>query len=260
MTKTQIKIFLFILWGTAVGLAIYIYLSRESSITGTVNILQSFIRQNGVWGQLIYVTAYAFRSLVFFPASILTITAGILFGPWLGILLTMIGENISANISFVVGRYFTADLLNFLSIKNRFVPRLTCKIQDNGFLTVLIMRLTFLPFDLVGYSSGMCNIKQKDFALATVIGTIPGLLAFVFLGGALLDFRYLIPAAAFLTFGLTVSFWLKKTILIKIPDEIAVQAKNRGAFGCLGKPFNFEELRQSIQQAVTSTSNLPAAD
>jgi two-component system response regulator HydG len=43
-------------------------------------------------------------------------------------------------------------------------------------------------------------------------------------------------------------------------DEIAVQAKDRGAFGCLGKPFNFEELRQSIQQAVTSASNLPAAD
>lgn len=210
MTKTRIKIFLFTLWGTVVCLAIYIYFSRESSLTGMVETLQSFIRQSGVWGPLMYVTAYAFRSLIFFPASILTITAGILFGPWLGILLTVIGENISANISFVVGRYFTADLLKYLNTKIRLVPRLTCKIQDNGFLSVLIMRLAFLPFDLVGYSSGMCNVKQKDFALATLIGTIPGLLTFVFLGGSLLDFRYLIPAAAFLTFGLTVSFWLKK--------------------------------------------------
>jgi len=217
MSKVRIKIFLFTLWGAIFGLAIYIYFSRESSVTGTVNFLQSFIRQSGGWGPLVYVVAYAFRSLVFFPASILTITAGILFGPWLGILLTMIGENISANISFVVGKYFTADLLKILSIKKHFVPRLTCKIQDNGFLTVLIMRLTFLPFDLVGYSSGMCNIKQKDFALATVVGTIPGLLTFVFLGGALLDVRYLILAATFLTIGLTISFWLKKTLLIETP-------------------------------------------
>jgi two-component system response regulator HydG len=43
-------------------------------------------------------------------------------------------------------------------------------------------------------------------------------------------------------------------------DEIADQAKDRGAFGCLGKPFNFKELKQNIQQAVTSASNLPAAD
>jgi two-component system response regulator HydG len=42
-------------------------------------------------------------------------------------------------------------------------------------------------------------------------------------------------------------------------DEIADQAKDRGAFGCLGKPFNFKELKQNIQQAVTSASNLPAA-
>jgi len=213
MTKTQIKILLLTLWGTAVILAIYIYFSRESSITEVVENLQRFIRQSGVWGPLIYVGGYAFRSLIFFPASILTITAGILFGPWLGILLTMIGENISANISFVVGRYFTADLLTYFSTRKRFVPRLTCKIQDNGFLTVLIMRLTFLPFDLVGYSSGMCNIKQRDFALATVIGTIPGLLTFVFLGGSMLDFRYLFFAAVFLAVGLTLSFRLKKSVL-----------------------------------------------
>ena len=215
MTKTRIKIFLITLWGTVVCLAIYIYLSQESSIFGVAETLKGFIRQGGVWGPLIYVTVYAFRSLIFFPASILTITAGILFGPWLGILLTMIGENISANISFVVGRYFTADLLKYINTKIRLVPRLTCKIQDNGFLTVLIMRLAFLPFDLVGYSSGMCNVKQRDFALATLIGTIPGLLTFVFLGGSLLDFRYLILAAAFLTFGLTLSFWLKKTLLLE---------------------------------------------
>jgi len=215
MTKTRIKILLFALWGTVVGLAIYIYLSRESSIIGVAETLKGFIRQGGVWGPLIYVTAYAFRSLIFFPASILTIAAGILFGPWLGILLTMIGENISANISFVVGRYFTADLLKYLSTQKRFVPRLTCRIQENGFLTVLIMRLTFLPFDLVGYSSGMCNIKQRDFALATLIGTIPGLLTFVFLGGSFLDFRYLFLAAVFLASGLTVSFWLKKKFLIE---------------------------------------------
>ncbi len=43
-------------------------------------------------------------------------------------------------------------------------------------------------------------------------------------------------------------------------DVIADQAKDRGAFGCLGKPFNFEELRQTIQQAVASASNLPGAN
>ena len=33
-------------------------------------------------------------------------------------------------------------------------------------------------------------------------------------------------------------------------EEIAKQVKDRGAIGCLGKPFNFEELRHTIQQAM----------
>jgi two-component system response regulator HydG len=35
-------------------------------------------------------------------------------------------------------------------------------------------------------------------------------------------------------------------------DEIADQAKDRGAFDCLGKPFDFEELKQTIESAILS--------
>ena len=35
-------------------------------------------------------------------------------------------------------------------------------------------------------------------------------------------------------------------------DEIADQTKDRGAFGCLGKPFDFDELKQTIERAILS--------
>ena len=35
-------------------------------------------------------------------------------------------------------------------------------------------------------------------------------------------------------------------------DEIAAQAKENGAFGCLGKPFDFEELKIVMEQAILS--------
>lgn len=133
------------------------------------------------------------------------------FGPWFGILFTLIGENISANISFLIGRYFAADLLKNPGKTKRFVPRITCRIRQNGFLTVLIMRLAYVPFDLVGYSSGVCDIKYRDFALGTLIGTLPGLSTFAFLGSAVMDLHYLIVAAAFLALGLAVSVLLKKS-------------------------------------------------
>ena len=35
-------------------------------------------------------------------------------------------------------------------------------------------------------------------------------------------------------------------------DEIADQTKDRGAFGCLGKPFDFEELKLAMERAILS--------
>jgi len=35
-------------------------------------------------------------------------------------------------------------------------------------------------------------------------------------------------------------------------DEIAAQAKEKGAFGCLGKPFDFEELKLEMERAIRS--------
>jgi FixJ family two-component response regulator len=35
-------------------------------------------------------------------------------------------------------------------------------------------------------------------------------------------------------------------------DEIADQTKDRGAFDCLGKPFDFEELKKTIDRAILS--------
>ena len=35
-------------------------------------------------------------------------------------------------------------------------------------------------------------------------------------------------------------------------DEIADQTKDRGAFDCLGKPFDFDELKQTIECAILS--------
>jgi len=206
-----LKILLFAVWGTVVGLAVYVYLSTGFSITQTVEVLRKPIEQAGPWGPVLYISVYSFRSLIFFPASILTVFAGMVFGPWFGILFTLIGENISANISFLVGRYFAADLLKNPGKTRRFVPRITCRIRQNGFLTVLIMRLAYVPFDLVGYSSGMCDIRHRDFALGTLIGTLPGLSTFAFLGSSVMDLHYLIFAAAFLALSLAVSVLLKKS-------------------------------------------------
>ena len=56
-------------------------------------------------------------------------------------------------------------------------------INSKGFFVVLMLRLIPLfPFDIISYGAGLTSIKYKDFLLATIIGTIPGILVFTNIG------------------------------------------------------------------------------
>ncbi len=57
--------------------------------------------------------------------------------------------------------------------------------RDNSFETVLIMRLLFLPYDLVNYASGILRLRWLPFLLATALGSLPGTVSFVLLGASI---------------------------------------------------------------------------
>jgi uncharacterized membrane protein YdjX (TVP38/TMEM64 family) len=204
------KKLLFAIWAGMLAVAFYLYLNSGLSLNEVVMKIRDYIGSYGVWGPLIYIVGYSFRSLFFFPGSLLAVISALLFGPLNGFLFTLIGENISANISFVVGRYFGSGIMMFLGTKIKFIPSMECKFRDNGFLAVLTLRLMFLPFDVVGYLSGLCHIRQREFALGTFIGTIPGLATFILLGSSITDPRNLILALVFFVLGWVLSRCLKE--------------------------------------------------
>ena len=125
---------------------------------------------------------YALRPLIFFPATVLTLLGGFLFGP-IGILWTIIGSNASAMVAYTVGRYFGTGVLDD-DADTSVIQKYTQRMRQNSFETVLIMRLLFLPYDLVNYAAGFLKIKWQPFILATAIGSIPGTISFVLLAGS----------------------------------------------------------------------------
>ena len=54
--------------------------------------------------------------------------------------------------------------------------------RENSFETILLMRLIFLPYDLVSFFSGFLKISWIPFLLGTAIGSIVGTISFVLLG------------------------------------------------------------------------------
>lgn len=130
-----------------------------------------------IYGPLVYIIFYAFRPLIFFPATLLTFLSGLLFGVWGGFAYTMIGENMSASVAYLTGRFFGSHIPEL-----RKSP-ITLD-SEKTFSSILFTRFAFFPFDIVNYLSGFLRLPWIPFALATLIGIIPGALVFIIAGAS----------------------------------------------------------------------------
>ncbi|MBK7896836.1 MAG: TVP38/TMEM64 family protein [Anaerolineaceae bacterium] len=181
LQKHGTKLLALFFWGALVG-GYYLYANANNLTLGdSLELIVDFLTAS-LLGPLFYMVIYALRPLLFFPATILTLLGGFLFGP-IGILWTILGSNASALVAYTVGRYFGQGVLDSEE-ETTVIQKYTQRMRQNSFETVLIMRLLFLPYDLVNYAAGFLKIRWQPFILATAIGSIPGTISFVLLGGS----------------------------------------------------------------------------
>lgn len=209
---------LFLWCGLLGGYYWYAWQHNLLSPLEAVQRLVEFMTSNAL-GPLIYIAFYAARPLVLFPASLLTVAAGFVFGPILGTLLVVLGSNISASVAYVVGRYFGGRLLDSeraAGVARRHAERL----RENGFESVLLMRLVYVPYDLVNYLAGSLRIGWMPFIMATALGSLPGTVSFVLFGASIegdfagempgLDPWILLASALIFAASLLLSVYLKR--------------------------------------------------
>lgn len=186
---------------------------------------------SSAYGPLLYILIYLLRPLLFFSATVLTILGGFLFGP-IGILYTIIGANGSAMVAFFVGYFFGHDILKDED-SGSMIQQYAGRMRANSFETVLIMRLIFLPYDLVNYAAGFLRIYWLPFLLATAIGSLPGTISFVLLGAsfgtldALLAGELKVNPAALIASILLILISLTASRLIRQREARKEQAHDR---------------------------------
>lgn len=180
MNPKTLQIGKWLLVAAAVGLIIW--LSR-SVFDIDANDLRSWILSFGLWSPVIYILIYTVRPLIFFPASVLSIAGGLAFGAWLGTLYTIIGATLGAMLSFYVAKTLGKSLVRKEWTGN--AAKIQSQMEQNGFLYVLLFRLIpVINFDLISYTAALAKVRFSSFALATLIGIIPGTFAYNFLGSS----------------------------------------------------------------------------
>ena len=158
MNETLKRALVVIGWVSAVaGWVIY----QQSTGLGTLGAAQSFIDVvRGQWWAIgAFIVVYAARPLVLFPASLMTIAGGLLFGPVVGVIASVVGANASAMVAYWLARslgFERADDPETAGI----IARWSQRMRRESFVTVMVMRFAFLPYDLVNYAAGLLRIDR----------------------------------------------------------------------------------------------------
>jgi uncharacterized membrane protein YdjX (TVP38/TMEM64 family) len=140
----------------------------------------------GIYFAAIYAVAVAFS----IPgATLMTITAGFLFGPYLATLYVVFGATAGATILFLAARYAFSDILRARA--GAAMAKMADGFNENPVSYMLILRLVPLfPFWLVNLVPAFLGVTLATFVITTLFGIVPGTFVYALLGdgaGAVLE-------------------------------------------------------------------------
>ncbi len=128
------------------------------------------------WAPVVLILLYTPASVIMFPRLVLTLTAVVMFGPWLGFLYAMAGVLLAATSHYYAGRSFKRDTVRRLA--GRRLNRITGILRNHGVVALTAIRLVpIAPFFVLGLVAGGIRVKLWQFLLGTFFGMAPGTLA-----------------------------------------------------------------------------------
>jgi uncharacterized membrane protein YdjX (TVP38/TMEM64 family) len=134
---------------------------------------------------LIFIAIYASTVALSLPgAAVLTLAGGFLFGWFWGGLASMIAATIGAIFVFLIARSALGETL--AARAGPLIANLRQGFQEDAFNYLLFLRLVpIFPFWLVNLAPALLGAGLSTYALATIIGIIPGSFAYSIAGQGL---------------------------------------------------------------------------
>lgn len=170
--------------GTFFALGGHRYLSLEA-VQQHRDALLAYAQQNLVAALAVAFVVYVTATTLSLPGGlVLSLTAGFVFGRWVGTALVVAAASLGATLAFLAARYLFADAAR--RRLGSLGERINAGFTENAFSWLLFLRLVpVFPFFLVNIAPALSTVPLRTYVLGTVVGIIPGTFIYVNLGQAL---------------------------------------------------------------------------
>jgi uncharacterized membrane protein YdjX (TVP38/TMEM64 family) len=171
------------LWKPLLLLGIVVAVMVLSQVLGVgeyLKALQTWIRGLGYWGPLVFILLYAVTTVAALPGSVMSVFAGAVFGPVIGVVAVIFGATLGAGLAFLVARYFAREAVSsWLSSKEKF-RQLDDLTEKQGAIMVAVTRLVPLfPFNLLNYGFGLTKVPFWTYVGWSFLCMLPGTVLYV---------------------------------------------------------------------------------
>jgi len=187
MKQKNIKIIVFIIIVLAILMGNHQFgWSEYLSNADHLIFLQEMVESHQMLAFWIYVGITIIGCVILaLPGITFALIAGILFGPWLGILACLIATTLGAMLAFLVGRFFLKDVIKPMLEKNKMLKKLLfSQNSKNDIVLLMITRMVpIFPYNLQNFAYGITDMGFIKYSLLTFIFMLPGV-SFYTIGAA----------------------------------------------------------------------------
>jgi uncharacterized membrane protein YdjX (TVP38/TMEM64 family) len=157
-----------------------IIISAKMGVGEKLGVLQDWIGSLGALGPLVFVVIYAVATVAALPGSALSIVAGAIFGPVLGVIIVIFAATLGASLAFLVSRYFARTSIERWLEGNEKFRKLDKLTERHGDIMVAITRLVpIFPFNLLNYGFGLTKVPFRTYVLWSFVCMLPGTILYV---------------------------------------------------------------------------------
>jgi pyruvate/2-oxoglutarate dehydrogenase complex dihydrolipoamide dehydrogenase (E3) component/uncharacterized membrane protein YdjX (TVP38/TMEM64 family) len=167
----------------AIGLLVLVALLKTLPVTDWLLGFVGWVRDAGLVGMAVFVAAYVVACILWLPASVLTLGAGFAYGIATGAVLVWVAAGLGAVVTFLLGRTVARDAVARRVQANPKFAAIDRAVGREGLKIVFLTRLSpVFPFAAQNYLYGVTQVTLRDYLVGTMVGMIPGVLMYVYLG------------------------------------------------------------------------------
>jgi uncharacterized membrane protein YdjX (TVP38/TMEM64 family) len=182
---------LILLVAAAVTLLLF---GREAA--GRVPQFAAWVRSLGFWGPAAFIAAFGIGAVLLFPALVLILAGGALWGVVLGTVYVMLGAALGSTLAFFAARYLVRGYVQRYVDHHPKLAAIDRAVEQEGLRLVFLLRLSpIVPFILLNYVLGISRVRYRDY-LGGLAGMIPVALMYAYAGRVAGDIATLASGAA----------------------------------------------------------------